>query len=688
MIKSNNKSQWMLVTILSCGLLMTSCLDEQLDNPSTTETEQTSAKDPGKWWIDENNMDKSVKPGDNFFMYCNGSWWKNTTIPQGNNYVNQFTNVKPTFQERVLSLDYSTFQTFMDHLKWADDGSEAAIAGQRLYDDVLAQSGLNEATTPEDVLRAFGKMSAMGVCPGARLEPIFIDGKVCLYAKYHLEEEMVEDIYDQDQTTPDQPSLLQMMQDDPSLQSHLVPLVGRSGTRAVPDDCLPLRYIVEGMGFDPKDVYLLDDYYKRKTAYNENTYYSVKRDKRDFNSSFSLTLPIEKLKQNVLHYHGVDYGFISQKTRAAYDEQYMKENGFSPSETSKVAMKALALEMSINYAFYLRAKIVADQMVPKGLKEEYQKYCEELRAVFAQRIKANEWMSEGSKKNALEKLEAMVFNVGYPDKWIEEGLPDFSKSKSLIEDIYSFRKARIDLLKAIVGKSRQEAAFTVILMEKNAPLSKENAEYFRYYNAVAIFPYYLLPPRYDPAQSLAINYAYLYVIGHEMTHGFDNEGSQYDKNGDYREGGIWASAADKAEFDRRAGLLVDWFSTLDLLPDEMPGVKANGKETITENIADLGGAEIAWQAYLNRLQNDGYTGEELKLMKQRFFLAYANEWCAKYGQKYVERYALGKDAVPDPHSMDKERVNGVVSNMDGWYDAFDIKEGALYRKPADRIRIW
>ena len=85
MIKSNNKSQWMLVTILSCGLLMTSCLDEQLDNPSTTETEQTSAKDPGKWWIDENNMDKSVKPGDNFFMYCNGSWWKNTTIPQGNN---------------------------------------------------------------------------------------------------------------------------------------------------------------------------------------------------------------------------------------------------------------------------------------------------------------------------------------------------------------------------------------------------------------------------------------------------------------------------------------------------------------------------------------------------------------------------------------------------------------------------
>ena len=165
----------------------------------------------------------------------------------------QFTNVKPTFQERIGSLDNPNLQTFLTHLRWADDGSEAAIAGQRLYDDVLAQSGLNEAKTKEDVLRAFGRMAAMGVCPGAWLEPMFIDGKVCLYAKYYLEEEMVEPVIDGlDLAIPDQPSLLQMMQDAPSLQSHLVPLAGRSGTRAVPDDCLPLRYIVEGMASIPR----------------------------------------------------------------------------------------------------------------------------------------------------------------------------------------------------------------------------------------------------------------------------------------------------------------------------------------------------------------------------------------------------------------------------------------------------
>ena len=133
-----------------------------------------------------------------------------------------------------------------------------------------------------------------------------------------------------------------------------------------------------------------------------------------------------------------------------------------------------------------------------------------------------------------------------------------------------------------------------------------------------------------------------------------------------------------------------WYESLDVLPDEMPGVKAEGKVTLPENIADLGGMEIAWQVYQNRLKADGYTGQELKLMKQRFFQAFAEEYRSKYDKDFVDYFAFGKDNAsgPETHSMNKERVNGVVSNMDGWYDAFDITGGALYRKPADRIRIW
>ena len=681
---------WMLAAILCCGLVTTSCVDDTAmpDNPAPAP-EKPSVKDPGKWWIDENNMDKKVPPGDNFFMYCNGSWWKNTTIPHDATYVDQYTNVKPTFQDRYNVQTDANFQTFVSHLKWVDDGSEAAIAGQKLYDDVLAKSGLNEATTQEDVLRAFGRMTAMGVTPGVWLEPIFIKGKVCLYAEFNGGDEMVgmKEELSEVQATQNHTSLMQMMKDDPSLQSHLVPLAGRGGTRAVPDDCLPLKYIVEGMGFDPKDDYFRDKYYKKKNVLDENIKYDVIDTKENFTTYFSLAFSVKKLKKFVLEYYGVDYGFISQKTRVAYNEDLAK-NSDPFFAGYKASMNEVKRMMEKKYSLYLRAKMVAD-LVPKGLKEEYLRYCEELKAVFAQRIKDSDWLSEGSKKNALKKLNAMVINVGYPDQWIEEGLPDFSKTKSLIEDIYSFRKARLNLLKAIVGKSRQEAAFTVVVMN-GLPLSRENADYFPYYNVVTIFPYNILPPCYDPAQSLAINYAHFFFIGHEMTHGFDTNGSQYDKNGDYKEGGIWASTADKAEFDRRAGLLIKWFKSFDLLPDEMPGVKAQGETTINENIADLGGIGIVWQAYLNRLKADGYTGSELKLMKQRFFLAYADMWCAKYNKDCVNYYAFGEGRRegPDPHSLNKERVNGIVPNTDGWYDAFDIKDGALYRQPADRIHIW
>jgi putative endopeptidase len=333
---------------------------------------------------------------------------------------------------------------------------------------------------------------------------------------------------------------------------------------------------------------------------------------------------------------------------------------------------------------------VAEQMVPAGRKEEYMKYCKEMIGVFGQRIKSNEWMSEGSKKNALDKLNAMVFNVAYPDHWIKEGLPDFSKSQSLLEDVYIMRTTRQNLLKAIVGKSRLQESFTALAMDNEAWLGLENAFYDPLFNSMNILPFYVLPPNYDPTQSLVINYQMFDTMGHEMTHGFDTSGSQFDKNGNYTPNGIWASEADKAEFDRRTELLVKCYNSYDVLPDEMPGVKADGKTTLGENIADLGGEEMAYQAFLNRLKIDGYTGDNLKLMKQRFFLSFGEEWRSKYGKDHVNYVAFGKDNPKgaDSHSMNKERVNGVVANMNSWYEAFDIKDGALYRAPKDRIKIW
>ena len=700
MMRTNYKNQWMLAAILFCGLVMTSCSDQQviIDNPVTPEPEQASAKDPGKWWIDENNMDKSVKPGDNFYMYCNGTWWKNTAVDQSINITTRLSLMKPTFEERVNSLTDANYAIYKSHLKWADPNSEAAASAQKLYDDVLKKSGLAEAKTSADVLRAYGKMCAMGVSSCIKLQPFCYDNKICLYAKSNNEyfvsyEDDLENIGLLATRSGIRPSIRQIINENPDVMAHLVPVSGRSGTRDIPNEWSFLRYVLEGMGIDATQVFIYDDYLKvaelTDGPVSEFSTLVLRQMQTNFENQAA---GVDVLKEMIMNYYKTDYGFISQKTMEEYNNNLNKSVGDDITSVTKRWLSLKKLEMSLerDYLSYLRSKMVADQLVPKGLKEEYMNYCKDMKGVFAQRIKANDWLSEDGKKNALEKLDVMVMNAAYPDKWYTEGLPDFTKSQSLLEDIYTMRKANLNLMKALLGKSREEASFTVVILDSNTNLGDQNAFYDRNCNSINMLPGFILPPFFDPAQSLAINYECFCTLGHEMTHGFDTEGTRYNKYGTVTAEGIWASPDDKAEFDRRTGLLVKQYAAYDVLPDEMPGVKANGEATIAENIADLGGLSIAWQNYLNRLEADGYTGQELKLMKQRFFIAFAEEYRSKYDATYVDLFAFGKDNPhgADGHSMDKERVNGVVSNMDGWYEAFDIKEGALYRKPAERIHIW
>ena len=688
---------WMPAAILFSSLMMASCVgfaDSAIgveDNPTepTKKPETASAKDPGKWWIDERYMDKSVKLSDDFFMYCIGTWWKNTTLDKEHSILYRFYDVKPSFTDRVNSLTDDNYSKYKSRLKWADPNSEAAASAQKLYDDVLKKSGLEAATTPEDVMRAFGKMSAMGVSSCIRLEPFGYNGKVYLYVdvcneSYSESKKSSSDATQSDKKT----SFRELFKKHPELMQHLVPVSGKSGTRSIPEKLSFIKYILEGMGIDPEACYTLEDWVtltdqKKSSEINNKIAYMEEWQKIFTDKEKAVTL-LKEMIENIYH---LDYCLISQKTMEEVNDKLKND---TQAEGAELSLQKVENTMEENYLPYLRSKLVAEQMVPAGLKDEYMNYCKEMIGVFGVRIKTNEWMSEGSKKNALDKLNAMVFNVAYPDHWIKEGLPDFSKSQSLLEDVYIMRTTRQNLLKAIVGKSRLKESFTALAMDNEAWLGLQNAFYDPLFNSMNILPYYILSPNYDPTQSLVINYQMFDTMGHEMTHGFDTSGSQFDKNGNYTPNGIWASEADKAEFDRRTELLVKCYDSYDVLPDEMPGVKADGKTTLGENIADLGGTEIAYQAFLNRLKIDGYTGDNLKLMKQRFFLSLGEEWRSKYGADYVNYIAFGKDNPdgPDVHSMSKERVNGVVANMNSWYEAFDIKDGALYRAPKDRIKIW
>ena len=688
---------WMPAAILFSSLMMASCVgfaDSAIgveDKPTepTKKPETASAKDPGNWWIDERYMDKSVKLSDDFFMYCIGTWWKNTTLDKENSILYRFYDVKPSFTDRVNSLTDDNYSKYKSRLKWADPNSEAAASAQKLYDDVLKKSGLEAATTPEDVMRAFGKMSAMGVSSCIRLDPFGYNGKVCLVVNVCNESYSESKKSSSDATQSDKKtSFRELFKKHPELMQHLVPVSGKSGTRSIPEKLSFIKYILEGMGIDPEACYTLEDWVtltdQKKSSEINNMIAYMENWQKIFTDKENAVTLLKELIENIYH---LDYCLISQKTMEEVNDNLKND---TQAKGAELSLKKVEKTMEENYLPYLRSKLVAEQMVPALRKEEYMNYCKEMIGVFGVRIKSNEWMSEGSKKNALDKLNAMVFNVAYPDHWIKEGLPDFSKSQSLLEDVYIMRTTRQNLLKAIVGKSRLKESFTALAMDNEAWLGLENAFYDPLFNSMNILPFYVLPPNYDPTQSLVINYQMFDTMGHEMTHGFDTSGSQFDKNGNYTPNGIWASEADKAEFDRRTELLVKCYDSYDVLPDEMPGVKADGKTTLGENIADLGGTEIAYQAFLNRLEVDGYTGDNLKLMKQRFFLSLGEEWRSKYGEDHVNYVAFGKGNPhgADVHSLSKERVNGVVANMNSWYEAFDIKDGALYRAPKDRIKIW
>ena len=519
---------WMSAAILCSSLMMTSCADQNDDPVTPAEDESVSAIDPGKWWIDESNMDKSVKPSDNFYMYCNGTWWKNTTIPPTTNpfeFIVRRELPKPTFEEQVSSaIDVdANYGKFKSHLKWAEPYSAAAASAQELYDNALKQSGLETATTREDALRAFGKMSTLGVTPFFGMDPFCLDGKICLCAYFEdvvFEEEV--NASNNASRSAGRPSFLQMVNEHPELQTHLVPISGASATRGtVSSEWSFATYILEGMGIDAQYVFVIDDLLKTQGTFSENSdIVKFQEWQKAFDDN-----DVKKLKEKLLTYYSTDYCLISRKTMEESNQTLVdkynegKNNG---AKLTQLSLDKIEKTLTEGYLGYLRSKIVADKLVPAGLKEEYLKHCEEIKAVFAQRIRDNEWMSDGSKQNALDKLNAMAFNIGYPDRWYQEGLPDFSKSESLLEDVYIMRKARLELLKKIAGKSRTQESFTAMCMHGTRNLTFRNGVYEPVYNCMNMFPYYILPPFYDPTQSLAINYEGFCTLGHEITHGFDN----------------------------------------------------------------------------------------------------------------------------------------------------------------------
>ncbi len=317
-------------------------------------------------------------------------------------------------------------------------------------------------------------------------------------------------------------------------------------------------------------------------------------------------------------------------------------------------------------------RMYCEKYFPESSKKIMTDLVRNLQLSLGERIDAQTWMSDSTKANAHKKLDKFYVKIGYPDKWTDYSKLTIDPAKSFYENVLACRKFRHD------DEIARKAGKPVDRDEWYMTPQTVNAYYNPTTNEICFPAGILQYPFFDPKADEAFNYGAIgVVIGHEMTHGFDDQGRQYDSDGNMKD---WWTAADAKGFNERAKLYADFFDGIEVLP----GLHSNGKLTLGENLADHGGLEVAFNAFKHATANKplkvklGFTPE------QRFFLAYAGVW----GQNITDQEIRNR-VKRDPHALGEWRVNGALPHVDAWYEAFGVKPGdKMYLPESERLKLW
>ena len=380
------------------------------------------------------------------------------------------------------------------------------------------------------------------------------------------------------------------------------------------------------------------------------------------------TLPLSK------HVSYLEYNLLDAAASCLSDDFVAARFDFYGKVLSGRQVNQPRWKRAINSVNGMLGELVGEMYVekyfPAAAKERMVKLVKNLQTALGERIDAQEWMSDSTKIRAHEKLAAFHVKVGYPDKW-----KDYSKLE-IKNDSYWANVCRAS-----------EWGFNDMYSRIGKPVDKDewlmtpqtvNAYYNPSTNEICFPAAILQPPFFNMEADDAANYGAIgVVIGHEMTHGFDDQGRQFDKDGNLTD---WWAPGDADRFKERAQVMVDFFNKIEVLP----GLQANGELTLGENLADHGGLNVAYLAFQNATKDaplgvvDGFTPE------QRFFLAYATLWAGNIRDEQIRVYTKS-----DPHSLGKWRVNGALPHIQAWYDAFHITPSdPLYVAPENRVNVW
>ena len=649
--------------------------------------------------IDKKNMDLSVKPGTDFYQYAAGGWLKSHPLDAEHTNNGAFTDLYEENQKRIqeLILEYASkpqkqgtleqkigtlYNMLMDSVRLNREGWEplkptlariAAIKTNKEYQLVTAELDRRGENT---------MMFGVGVGADMRNASMNIvsvgQGGLGLGTRdYYLNND---------------PQTLKVREAYKTYLKNLFKMVGNDEATATKkvDAIMAIETRIAKVSYSKVQLRDIDKNY-HKMSYNDLV---LNFPGIDWGNVFLQTgfppfdavdvgqpEPIHEVEKILADTNLDDLkayaeikvisGATSQLSDAFRAESFKFSSVLSGAQQDRPRWKRAVATVSNVFGEAI-GKLYEEKYFPESSKQRMIELVKNLQEALAQRIQEATWMSAATKAQAKDKLDNFIVKIGYPDKWRDYSGLQINDKLSLYANMQNVSEFFLqDELSRKVNKP-------VDKMEWGMTPQTINAYYNPTTNEICFPAAILQPPFFDPNADDAVNYGGIgAVIGHEMSHGFDDQGSQFDKTGNQRD---WWTAQDKKNFQERSKVLVDHFGKVEVVN----GKKVNGQLTLGENIGDNGGLNIAFRALQNSMKTkplktlDGFTPE------QRFFLSWARVWAGNARPEYLE-YLI----TVDPHSPNMARVNAALPEIDAWYDAFKIKKGDKLFIPANkRAHIW
>ena len=640
-------------------------------------------------------MDTSVHPGDEFYNYVSGSWMKTAKIPADKPAWGSFYMLMEKTDEQCLSIlddllkkeypkgsEGEKIQTlYKEYISWDKRNADGLKPLELYFQKIDAIHSLNDL---QNYLQEMTSKRANHICPigvyadmkNSKMNAVYLGNFALGLGKDYYQKEnpsntealakyqdYVADIFKVLKDPLPQEKAKQIVAFEKNIAKYMLtseeennpnlsynPVTTKELSTLVKN--LNLSELLEKVGVHTDGVILTEiGLYKHyDTFINEK----------------NLPLIKDYLRYKLVN---LNSNFLTQELN---DLTFNFYNIYLMGQQEQRPMNKRALELINGILGEAFGKLYVEKYFPEKAKDQMLTLIDYLKKSFAQHIKNVTWMGDTTKEKAMEKLHKFSVKVGYPDKWEDYSKLTMNPEVSLFENItqvgeWAFQKA-LDK----VGKEVDKTKWVL-------PPQTVNAYYDPTSNEI-VFPAGILqPPFFSFEADPAVNFGGIGgVIGHEMTHGFDVSGAEFDANGNLQN---WWEPADKENFQKATEALAKQYDQY----EPVKGIFVNGTMTNVENIADLGGVNIAFDALQMYLKDHGSVGKISGFtQEQRFFLAWASVWRTLSTDQYITN-----QVKVDPHSPDYLRAFAPLTNVDAWYKAFDVKEGdKLYRKLEDRVKIW